>query len=583
LLSFVLAMLAVLFSWAALGALLVGLGMLVLGWAKPVPWRPERVFTCFWLGYLAAIALLQIWHLFVPVGGAALVVLATLSLAGVRFRGAGLLSALRGSGSDRWRLWAVVALFALWLANRALGPPVGDSGLYHLSAVRWFTSFPIVPGLANLHHRFGFNNPSLLWAALLEIGPWHGRSSHLANGLLGLAIALRGLLGLSRVWRTSSVARPIDLFAALLLPVAVAQAVSVFELRLSSLDPDAAAALVALAAASHLVVLLTEPKEDRAEIEVSLFAAASLAILASCIKLSLGPFSVGLVVVALVASALRIGVAGVRAPLGAWAGAATVLVIPWLVRSVVLSGYPLFPLLVLPFDVDWLVPRAHVEIAAQLIREHFMPPVAQQMRGAGEGWVRPWLVWQVTRLPELVPLPTVLCISAPVLARRAKLQPARRVLWLLPPCILAALVWIATAPHPRFGYSFFWTAAAACLTAATFAAAHRRGSRRRALLLLLLAGTTAFPAIHRIAAWAWLRDVERAAQSVALGPGPDHGFFPTPIAKLRTEMTRTGLAVHVPESGSQVWDAPLPATPDLTPGLTLRSPSHLRSGFRVRQ
>src|SRR5207244_2797542 len=40
LLSFVLAMLAVLFSWAALGALLVGLGMLVLGWAKPVPWRP---------------------------------------------------------------------------------------------------------------------------------------------------------------------------------------------------------------------------------------------------------------------------------------------------------------------------------------------------------------------------------------------------------------------------------------------------------------------------------------------------------------------------------------------------------------
>ena len=48
-------------------------------------------------------------------------------------------------------------LLALYLANLTLAP-VGndDSPLYHLGLVRYFSESPIIPGLANIHSRFGF-------------------------------------------------------------------------------------------------------------------------------------------------------------------------------------------------------------------------------------------------------------------------------------------------------------------------------------------------------------------------------------------------------------------------------------------
>ncbi len=37
-----------------------------------------------------------------------------------------------------------------------------DSGLYHLQVVRWFSEYPIIPGIGNLHTRLAFNSPWFL-------------------------------------------------------------------------------------------------------------------------------------------------------------------------------------------------------------------------------------------------------------------------------------------------------------------------------------------------------------------------------------------------------------------------------------
>ena len=542
------------FAWVLLACLLVGLGLLLLRGDEKAP--SDRVFTAFWLGYLAIIAALQIWHLFAPVGAAALVALGVTSMVGIWLRGKSLLPLpLRGR---RW-LAAGCALFTLWLADRALGPPVGDSGLYHLSAVRWFSSFAIVPGLANLHARLGFNNPSLLFAALLETGPLRGRSSHFANSLLLLAIGLRSLLGVSRCLRAQ--AKPRDLFAALLLPAVMGPAVTEFELRVSSPDPDTVAAVVLFAAATELVDCLT----DRHASGESFFAATALAVLASCLKVSMAPWSAGFLVLAFASRTPR--------DVGAWAAVSALLVIPWLIRGAVLSGYPLFPLHVAPLPVDWRLPPDLDDANFAVIRRFFMP---LQMRGSGEGWVRPWLLWQITRLPELVLLPAAICALSLSLLRRA-----RRVLWLLAPSVFGAAVWWATAPNPRFAYGLFWSAAAAAMTAACFEDLRRAGSGRRALLLAILLGAPLFPPLHRVAAWLWLGDRQRAAQALLLPLGPDHGFHPTPIAALHPEITRSGLTVWVPKPEENlVWDSPLPATPSFKPRLRLRG-NGLQSGFAL--
>ncbi|OCC28674.1 putative membrane protein [Leptospira interrogans serovar Canicola] len=40
----------------------------------------------------------------------------------------------------------------------SLNPPFAyDSGLYHIQSIKWIQEYSVVPGLANLHGRFGFN------------------------------------------------------------------------------------------------------------------------------------------------------------------------------------------------------------------------------------------------------------------------------------------------------------------------------------------------------------------------------------------------------------------------------------------
>jgi hypothetical protein len=56
----------------------------------------------------------------------------------------------------------IVLLFVVLLLYSLL-PPLGyDTGLYHWQAMKWLESYPVVPGLGNIHGRFAFNSNALL-------------------------------------------------------------------------------------------------------------------------------------------------------------------------------------------------------------------------------------------------------------------------------------------------------------------------------------------------------------------------------------------------------------------------------------
>jgi hypothetical protein len=574
-----LAMAAVLTGWTALTFLLVGLGLLVpLGW-KGREWDADRLTTCFWLGWLVAIAMLQAWTLAAPVAPWALPFLGGLAALALWRRGAGLTGALMKGVRRRPWAAAAVALLTVWLSNRALGPPVGDSGLYHLGMIRWLATHQTVPGLANVVHQFGFHHPSLLWSAALEVGPLWGRSSHLAMGLLVAAVGARGVLGLARALRPGG-ARPVDVFAALLLPVAVGHAVTLHELRLSGPDPDTAAALTGLAAASALVAALTGPED--ASTWPNRTAAMLLATLASLLKLSLAVFGAGLVLVAAWTGRRDADPPARRRALAVWLGLALSLALPWTARGVRLSGYPFYPLGVFPAAVDWRLPEPDRQ---GLLRDIVgsLPPAVAQLRTAGDSWVQPWLVWQATRIPELALLPAALTALGLALLRGATPGPARRALWLLAAGLPAAAIWVTSAPHPRLAYGVLWACAAAALTAAGSGDLARIGSRRRALLATLLLALPAFPALHRFVAWSWRGEPERAVEALLLGAGADHGFHPTPRMEAGRCFTASGLLVNVPVGDDKIWDAPLPAATRCDPRLALRRQADLGQGFRLVQ
>ena len=284
-----------------------------------------------------------------------------------------------------------------------------------------------------------------------------------------------GIVSLARV--ASHTASGVDVYWAFMLAPVVGHAVTLHELRISSPEPDTMMALVAMAAGGEFVRLASHPERSGA------FAAAVLAVLAACLKLTAAPYA--LVLVALVLAR--------GAPIRAITVAGTGLVVPWILRGLVLTGYPLYPLSIAGAPVDWRVPRELVDRLRMLISAHFMPPIAWEL-AAGGPWVKGWFLWQLTRCPELILLPALgLAVIAPFVR-------AHRVLLLLVPCAASLLVWLS-APAPRFGYAFAWIAAAT-MSVALFekCATSTRAPRRLALIALIC--VAAVPIVHRVLAWA---------------------------------------------------------------------------------
>ena len=73
-----------------------------------------------------------------------------------------------------WTLFVVVILVvSCWIASRSmLHPKNWDSGLYHFNKIRWINSYPVVPGLGNLHGRLAFNQSFFAYVAVLNFYPF---------------------------------------------------------------------------------------------------------------------------------------------------------------------------------------------------------------------------------------------------------------------------------------------------------------------------------------------------------------------------------------------------------------------------
>jgi hypothetical protein len=165
----------------------------------------DKSLNAFWVGFAITVGVLQIWHFFLPITGYALLIVTFGGAAGLWWNRTSILEFARTKSRRQIGLGAASALLiAVWAANHSAGPPTArDSAIYHISAVRWNTNFPVVPGLANLHGRLGFNSSVTLYDALLEWGPWCGCSNHVANGLLLFVFLLQILGGAARIARVS--------------------------------------------------------------------------------------------------------------------------------------------------------------------------------------------------------------------------------------------------------------------------------------------------------------------------------------------------------------------------------------------
>ena len=448
---------SVLAGWAVVGALLYGVGCLVTRWLGAA--RDESVgpLVRFWLGWSAVLALLQLWHFALPIDGRVYLVLAPLGALGLFSQRSELLqSARRVATTPRGALGAAAfALVAACAAALALHRPCNpDSCLYHIATLRWFREYSIVPGLGNVHLRLAFNHSYYLYASLFDVGPLRGNGEHLANGLLLLGILGPACLMLPSVldWRRR---QPNSSY----LTVALAGVMVDIVLGCNLPSPTAD---VAVATTSTVLILLSiGPTIDGVELTpFRLRAVGVIAIAAVIAKPS------AIIVAAPFALYALVEVLHGQAGRESWqrtakllAIAAGVLVVPWLVRGAVLSGYPLFPSEIADLGLPWRIPRGvgHREL---LYERAFARLRADADLTTDYSWVRHWfgLEWLENR-EFLIPA-LALLVAGPVaillgFRQRRPLPMARSTL----PVGVSLVVWWVLAPDPRFALPLIWCAA----------------------------------------------------------------------------------------------------------------------------
>ena len=594
------AMSSVLFAWSGLCLIFIGLGLFIRRFYGLTIQGAESVLTAFWIGWAFAILFLQLWHFYFKVDWRTLVVLTVGGMAGLLLNRHDLWHTITPRVSQKRAFCFVLLLLATWLANRAIGPAINfDSGLYHFPSVRWAASYPIVPGLGKLHYRLAFNSSYFLYVAMLDVGPWAQKSHHLANGLLLLVLLAQILLSGFKLVNSSGQLRVYRLFGIILLVPILEEALAA---NISSPSPDLPIFILGVVASRQLLVLLANSQYPRRETGFAVFFLMALASIGITVKLSflaLGWLTSLLALVVWFARSDRENRTGDRRTL-TWVTTCVALVlVPWMIRGIILSGYIAYPNVMGSFPVEWRIPRSQAAAVAQDIQDWArQPDYVDKEVLANWRWLVPWAHRMFTSGAVIIPLLLTLagCFFT-LFYRVMKNRDAKvsGVQWLfLVPSVASLLVWFMAAPDPRFAGAAFWVlGAGAVMLAAQESGRSFNGKMSRFATFLCLAIVASLIASVVISGKAEalrgiikenkplnvFRHLSIRRDLILIEPGGDSGFYASPHVELNTFVTRSGLLMYVPKNGKQCWDAPLPCARRPIPDLRLRQEGDMSRGF----
>ncbi len=342
-----------------------------------------------------------------------------------------------------WIILAVV--FLTVLVNATHIPSNPDTGLYHAQTIRWYETYRIVPGLGNLQERYAFNSAWLVLNAALSFAFLGLRSFRLVNGILFLIAMLFFAEGVDNMARGKlSLA---GLAKLLFLPLAVYLLIS----DVSSVGTDMPVSLITWL----ILVLWIEKIESPVVSELKNAIIFLLPIFAFTVKLSSLPllcFSILIAIEYLLKSKTewrRIFLLGVLGIL---------ILVCWMLRSVILSGYLVFPLWQIDFfPVDWKIPAEQIEPVAQGIVD--AARIGTRIRATSvdmtfREWVPLWIEQQtLNRLfiyAFVIVSPFILMLSR----NRASASVSQRYLFAYLISFAGSVFWFLAAPDIRFGYGF---------------------------------------------------------------------------------------------------------------------------------
>lgn len=245
-------------------------------------------------------------------------------------------------------LYLIFAVMTAYFASRGLQHT--DTGIYHAQAIRWYEEYGLVKGLGNLQQHFAYNSAYLAYAAAFSMKWLVGQSLHGTNGFLQAFLCIWALYGLKNFARHKSHLADGCRVGILLYAIVVSE-------RIMSPATDFGTMYLVF----FIVTLWTSiacEKEGKVGEKTDLYALLCVAVVCvTTFKLSAGM---------LVILALYPAVCLIRSKewkkIGIYLLCGCVVLAPWLVRNVLISGWLIYPFAAIDlFSVDWKIPASYLQ------------------------------------------------------------------------------------------------------------------------------------------------------------------------------------------------------------------------------
>lgn len=288
----------------------------------------------------------QLFSLFYKVGLAANLVLLILIVMGFPVIRRGFKNLIDISTKNDWKKPIVLSAILLFMLYVSSFPPDHyDTALYHAQAIRWIEEYGIIKGLGCLHGRLAFNSALMPLQALFGYQYIFGVELHSVNGFAGFVLLSWAVLSM-HVWKDGRI-RISDA-----LKVVCVFYMYMIVKDISSPSTDLlAVGIVIYVLTKWLELVETGQKDISYYIYLCFFALYAMTLKLSCaFLLVIAVYPLVILIkdrcYKLMGQSLAIGFG---------------IILPFLIRNVVLSGWLLYPVPFMDvFSVDWKLPLEKV-------------------------------------------------------------------------------------------------------------------------------------------------------------------------------------------------------------------------------
>lgn len=397
-------MISVLLNWCYITVVCFIFGYGFAVWIeKKQNYRVKNPVAVIAMGLVMMTVYSQIFSIFYKVGMAANLLMIGMAVLICFLTRDRMLQFIQGIWKMSWiRKFVECLLILLFAYFTSRGTMHYDSDLYHAQSIRWIEEYGVVPGLANLHNRFGYNSASFALSALFSMKWLLGNSLHAISGYFALLLGI-STLDISKSFQKKKFA--ISDYARI---------AAIFYLTLICDEIVSPASDYPIMCSIFYIVIqwltLLEQDQDKGKNSCSAVPYALL-----CMG---GAFAVtlkvtaGFILVLSIKPILQLAKEKKGKDILFYVITALVIVSPWLVRNVIITGYLLYPFPAIDlFSFDYKLDAGAAQYDANEIKVYGRG--IYDVSRAGESlliWVPYWFKETLSMLQKLFVLGDFACV-----------------------------------------------------------------------------------------------------------------------------------------------------------------------------